>query len=103
MSGKKVALAFAIGFAGGYLLQKAFVKPALSPEQALKMVKGKVKSAMTIDGAWIYQSTEEWKGNHVHQHVYRGGLTERSGEQLNHYDFVVDSETGALLTLTPQL
>ncbi len=103
MSKRKAAVLFALGFAGGYLLQKKMVKTVLSPEQALRSVKGKVKNAMDIDGAWIYQHTEEWDENQVSQKIYRGGLTERTGDQLNHYDFVVDSESGALLTLSPQM
>ncbi|WEG13861.1 PepSY domain-containing protein [Pullulanibacillus sp. KACC 23026] len=98
----KVGIAFAIGFAGGYLLQKSLTKDRLAPEEALKKVKKQINKQINIDGSWIYQHTEEWDGNQVPQKVYRGGITERKGEALKHYDFIVDSETGALLELTPQ-
>jgi predicted small secreted protein len=102
MNAKNVGLAFMVGFAGGYLLQKNTTKQVFTPEHALKVVKQKVKGSLQLDGAWIYQHTEEWHGNRVKQFVYRGGLTERTGDTLRHYDFLVDSETGALLSLTPQ-
>jgi len=102
MNAKNVGLAFIVGFAGGYLLQKNMTKQVFTPEQALKEVKHKIKDSLQLDGAWIYQHTEEWQGNRVKQFVYRGGITEKTGDTLQHYDFIVDSETGTLLSLTPQ-
>lgn len=102
MNVKTVGFAFLVGFAGGYLIQRTTAKQVLTPEQALIEVKQKVKDSLQLDGAWIYQHTEEWQGNRVKQLVYRGGVTEKTGDTVRHYDFLVDSETGSLLALTPQ-
>lgn len=103
MKWSKAVLLFSIGFAGSYFIQKALTQQILTPEQALKAVKKRTKTSLNLDGTWIFQHTEDWKGNTVCQKVYRGGLTERNGNELLHYDFIVDAESGALLALTPQL
>ncbi|MBM7644869.1 putative small secreted protein [Scopulibacillus daqui] len=99
---KNIAIAFGVGLAGGYVLQKALQKSTLSPEQVMQLVKKTAKKALDIDGAWIYLSPENYQQNGLTYKVYKGGLTAKNNENLEHYDFIADASTGTILDLKAQ-
>ncbi|WP_257351575.1 PepSY domain-containing protein [Pseudalkalibacillus decolorationis] len=83
----------ALGFCAGVIITKQVSARPISPELALKQVKQKFPEK--IDGSWIYTIKETATLNNLNYNVFKGGLT--SMEQ--HYEFLVDAETGAVLDL----
>ncbi|MBN8209501.1 hypothetical protein JI666_12155 [Bacillus sp. NTK071] len=74
----------------------------LSPEKALKAVKGAVKPVYTIKGSWIHMKTDSVEKFNLPFTVYSGGLTCEKDDQLLQLDFMVDAETGTLVDLQSQ-
>lgn len=102
MKWKHIACGFTAGLAGGYYLQKALKHKKLSPEGALQHVKHAVKQVLHIDGAWVYLTSQDFSKNGLSYRVYKGGLTTKDEQQVQHYDFVVDATTGTVLELFEQ-
>ncbi|MGB8001889.1 MAG: hypothetical protein WCF60_17590 [Anaerobacillus sp.] len=74
----------------------------LSPEKALRAVKGAVKPVYSVKGSWIHMKTDSVEKFNLPFTVYSGGLTcEKEGE-LHQLDFMVDAETGTLVELQAQ-
>ncbi|MFC7393591.1 PepSY domain-containing protein [Scopulibacillus cellulosilyticus] len=102
MKFKNIAIAFGVGLAGGYVLQKSLQKSQLSPEQVMQIVKRAAKKSLNIDGAWVYLTPEDYYQNGLSYKVYKGGLTAKDGENLEHFDFIADASTGTILDLKAQ-
>lgn len=99
----KFTIALGLGFLGGFFLQKSLNRSSLNPEQALSKVKASVKQILTIDGAWIFLQKEPWANGRLTYEVYKGGLTEKNkDDEIIHYDFIADAQTGTLLSFEPQ-
>ncbi|WP_283153859.1 hypothetical protein [Guptibacillus hwajinpoensis] len=77
-------------------------KTYISPEKALKAVKGAVKSIYTVKGSWIHMKTDSVKKFDLPFTVYAGGLTCEKEGQLQQLEFMVDAETGTLVELQAQ-
>ncbi|GGE55205.1 peptidase M4 [Pullulanibacillus camelliae] len=101
--GAKLIAALGIGFLGGLFVQRSLNHLPLSPERALSKVKASAKQVLTIDGAWIFLQKEPWSNGKLAYEVYKGGLTEKTGDEVVHYDFIVDAQTGTLLSLEAQV
>jgi predicted small secreted protein len=91
-----------IGAAAGFFLSSKLNEKGMSPEKALKLVKDKVKENIPVDGSWIHMQPEELAKNELTYEVYRGGLTATQDNTVDHYDFVVDAKTGAVIELNKQ-
>ena len=77
-------------------------KTYISPEKALKAVKGAVKPVYTVKGSWIHMKTDSVKKFNLPYTVYAGGLTCEKEGDLQQLDFMVDAETGTLVELQAQ-
>ncbi|RBW71428.1 PepSY domain-containing protein [Bacillus taeanensis] len=91
-----------IGAAAGFFISSKLNEKGMSPEQALKVVKEKVKENIPVDGSWIHMKPEELSKNELTYEVYRGGLTATQNNTVNHYDFAIDAKTGAVIELNKQ-
>jgi len=92
-----------LGFLGGFFVQRSLSHSPLSPEQALARVKASVKQVLTMDGAWIFLQKEPWTNGKLTYEVYKGGLTEKTKDnEIIHYDFIADAQTGTLLSFETQ-
>ncbi|WP_273851098.1 PepSY domain-containing protein [Guptibacillus spartinae] len=74
----------------------------ISPEKALKAVKGAVKPVYTVKGSWIHMKTDSVKKFNLPYTVYAGGLTCEKEGKLQQLEFMVDAETGTLVELQAQ-
>lgn len=101
MSWKKSFFAVGLGVLGGYLLQKQLDAGGISPEKALKSVKGRVGEKHTIDGSWVHMQPETVEKYGLDYSAYRGGITVSTDDQVKHYNFLVDAGTGTVLEFTP--
>lgn len=101
MSWKKTFLAAGLGVLAGYLLQRQLDSGEISPEIALKKVKRFVGDSHQIDGSWVHMQPETVERFELHYTVYRGGITVSSDNQVRHYNFLVDAETGTVIEFTP--
>lgn len=77
-------------------------KSTISPEKALKSVKGAVKPSYTVKGSWIHMKTDSINKFEVPFTVYSGGLTCEKEGKLEQLDFMVDAGTGTLVELQKQ-
>ncbi|HET7579879.1 MAG TPA: PepSY domain-containing protein [Bacillales bacterium] len=101
MGWKKSFLAAGAGVLGGYLLQKQLEGNGISPEKALKSVKETVGKRHTIDGSWVHMQPETVERYGLDYNTYRGGITVSTDNQVKHYQFLVDAETGTVLEFVP--
>lgn len=105
MSWKKFAAGVGAGVAVTMLAKSQLEKTEgkLSPEKALKLVKGKATDLGTIEGSWVHMITEEFEQDKLLYQVYRGGITatNESGN-MEAYEFFVDASSGTILALNRQ-
>ncbi|HEX6922391.1 MAG TPA: PepSY domain-containing protein [Bacillales bacterium] len=97
MSWKKSLLAAGLGMLGGYLLQKQLADGGITPEAALKKVKHAVGKNHSIDGSWVHMQPEAIERFGLDYNAYNGGITVSTDNQVKHYNFLVDAETGTVL------
>lgn len=88
-----------VGLAAGILVTNQMNKKDVSPEKALHNVKNALKDKLTIEGSWIQMIPEKMENNLLEFTVYRGGITSNEHNRIHHYDFAVDTKTGAILEL----
>lgn len=102
MGWKKTFLLTGAGVLTGYLLQKQLDSQTnISPERALKCVKRVVREKYNIDGSWVHMQVERVERHGLDFDVYRGGITVSTDEQVKHFNFLVDANTGTVLEFTP--
>ncbi|MGJ9382336.1 PepSY domain-containing protein [Salipaludibacillus sp. CF4.18] len=105
MSWKNFAVGIGAGVAVTLLAKNQLDKTEgkLSPEKALKLVKGKATHLGTIEGSWIHMIAEEFEQDKLLYQVYRGGITatDESGK-MEAYEFFVDASSGTILALNKQ-
>jgi predicted small secreted protein len=100
MNWKRCSLSISLGIAIGLLVQKQLDDKTLSAEKALSKVKQAVKQKHQIDGSWIHMTPEQIERHGLDYDVYKGGLTLTKNDQVKHYDFTADAETGSVLELS---
>ncbi|MGO4890078.1 PepSY domain-containing protein [Anaerobacillus sp. MEB173] len=99
---KRIAFGIGIGFIAGLVVRSSITKETVSPEKALRIVKEKLKTRVTIDGSWIHMIPETLTKDQLEYTVYRGGISSTQGQEDVQFDFVVDAATGTILELTSQ-
>lgn len=88
-----------VGIVTGAAVAYQCNKRDVSPEQALHNVKKELKNTFDIEGSWIQMIPETMETDLLNYTVYRGGITSRQNNRIHHYDFAVDTKTGAILEL----
>lgn len=102
MSLKRFLLGMGIGFIAGSVLRDQLTKEHISPEKALKIVKQKLGQQGAVEGSWVHMIPESFEKQLLNYNVYRGGVSCTIAGEFHQFDFVVDSETGAILELISQ-
>lgn len=103
MSKRNVLLSLGIGVLAGYVLNKKVKESTMiTPEQALKVAKAKFAVNGEIEGSWIHTKQENFRKNGLSYNVYQGGLTLNEQGEIHHYEFLVDADTGTILSATKQ-
>lgn len=103
MSKKNVFLSLATGLIAGYFLnQKVKEYSIISPEFALQQAKRKFTNIGEIEGSWIHTKQENFKKDGLSYTVYEGGLTVNEDGEIHHYEFLIDADTGTVLSATKQ-
>lgn len=98
MNWKSFILGIGIGLVSGYATKEILAKKMhVSPEKALANAKEAFKELGSISGSWIQMKTEPYKKQHLTYTVYKGGLTRNVDGQYEQYEFIADSETGAII------
>jgi predicted small secreted protein len=100
LSWKKFIFGITVGAATTFLIQSQVNKEYISAEKALKLVKDTFKKDGPIEGSWINTERETYTENDVVHTVYRGGVSKRTDDELNHYNFVMNAKTGTLISVT---
>ncbi|TLS39069.1 PepSY domain-containing protein [Pseudalkalibacillus caeni] len=95
-------LGAAIGMAAGLLIAKKTQQAPLQPEKALGAVKRALKPEYTVQGSWIHMIPESINRSNVKYNVYNGGVSCENGQEMEHYNFTVDANTGTILEFTKQ-
>ncbi|MFA8439245.1 PepSY domain-containing protein [Pueribacillus sp. YX66] len=89
-----------VGLAAGFIVANQINKREITPEKALHNVKHALKDKLAIEGSWIQMFPEKMEKNDLLEYtVYRGGVTSNEHNRIQHYDFTVDAETGAIIEL----
>lgn len=70
---------------------------AISPEKALSIAKAAFKKHGPIQGSWIVMEKQPYKRELLQYEVYIGGISRAVDDNLEQYEFIVDSKTGAIL------
>lgn len=88
-----------VGLAAGFTIANQMNKREITPEKALHNVKKALKDKLAIEGSWIQMFPEKIDNDLLEYTVYRGGITSNEHNRIHHYDFAVDTKTGAILEL----
>jgi len=102
MKWQKFLLGLTVGFAGGYLVNRTISSRPLTAEKALQIVKDSFKKSGPIIGSWIHMVPETYNKFDMSYVVYKGGISRKIGDDVNQYEFVVDSKTGTILDVIPR-
>lgn len=101
MDWKKSSFFIGAGMLGGIILQR-MLPPGqrISPEKALKHVKRAVQEKYHVNGSWIHMQPEAVERYGLDYDTYQGGITVSTGDQVQHYHFVVAAKNGTILEFT---
>ncbi len=99
MKNNKFLVGTLVGIVTGAAIAYQWSKRDISPEQALHNVKKELKQKLAIEGSWIQMIPETMETDLLNYTVYRGGITSNQNNRIHHYDFAVDTKTGAILEL----
>jgi predicted small secreted protein len=98
MNWKNLLMGVAVGFAAGVLTSKAIDRNvSMSPEKILQDAKNALQKNGKIIGSWIVMKTEPYEKNELTYTVYKGGLTRKTGDQNEQFEFIADAMTGTIL------
>ncbi|MBP2241454.1 putative small secreted protein [Cytobacillus eiseniae] len=98
MNWKSFILGVGVGLAGGYAARELLAqKVTVSPEKALANAKAIFKKNGTISGSWIQMTKEPYKKGQLSYEIYRGGISQKSDEQTEQFEFIADAGTGLIL------
>lgn len=88
-----------VGLAAGFTIANQMSKRKITPERALHNVKEALSNKLAIEGSWIQMFPEKMEDDLLEYTVYRGGITANEHNRILHYDFAVDTKTGAIIEL----
>ncbi|OIJ12460.1 peptidase M4 [Anaerobacillus alkalilacustris] len=100
MNIKRFLIGLGIGFAVGSVLKDQLTQEFISPEKALRIVKGKVGEQGVVEGSWIHMIPEDFEKRLLNYTVYRGGISCSIEGDLHQFEFIVDAKTGTILELS---
>lgn len=103
MNWKSFFIGLSSGLAGGlaaYYFLTNEERQASSPEKILEQVKHLFKEQGPISGSWIHMKAEPYEKDQLKYMVYKGGISKKNADSSEQYEFIADSTTGTLLSIT---
>ncbi|MDU0811104.1 PepSY domain-containing protein [Bacillus amyloliquefaciens] len=86
-----------VGLFAAIAVKKYAMKPYISSEKALRIVKAAFKQRGPIDGSWIYTEPEPYQVNGETIQVYKTGVTRSAFGELEQYEVMVNAKTGQIV------
>lgn len=93
---RHLLLGAGLGICTAVVVKQYVMKPYISSEKALRIVKSAFKQ-YSIDGSWIYTQPEPYNINGETVHVYKTGITRSAFGELEQYEVMVDAKTGEIV------
>ncbi len=86
-----------VGLCAAIAVKKYAMKPYISSEKALRIVKAAFKQRESIDGSWIYTEPEPYQVNGETIQIYKTGVTRSAFGELEQYEVMVNAKTGQIV------
>ncbi|MBP3038887.1 hypothetical protein J9303_05120 [Bacillaceae bacterium Marseille-Q3522] len=98
MNWKSFFTGLTIGFTGGYVVKTILEeKKEFSADKVLNNAKNLFKKQGPISGSWINMQKEPYMKGTLHYEVYKGGISRYIDGATEHFEFIGDARTGAIL------
>ncbi|KIU13409.1 PepSY domain-containing protein [Bacillus subtilis] len=94
---RHLLLGAGLGICTAVVVKQYVMKPYISSEKALRIVKSAFKRRGPIDGSWIYTQPEPYNINGETVQVYKTGITRSAFGELEQYEVMVDAKTGEIV------
>jgi predicted small secreted protein len=90
-----------IGVAVGYAISRQLMAQKISPDTALKKVKGALLETdiEKVIGTWIKTQAEKYVKDGLTYEVYNGGVSSKTSGFEKQHNFKIDAKTGTIIEL----
>ncbi|MFD2446444.1 PepSY domain-containing protein [Bacillus sp. CGMCC 1.16607] len=100
MNWKSFLLGVAVGAVSCYATNKYLMEQSyISAEKVLENAKKQFKENGPINGSWIHMKVEPFEKNLLSYQVYKGGISRKTNDGGEQYEFIADAKTGTLLEI----
>ncbi|WP_163101188.1 hypothetical protein [Peribacillus alkalitolerans] len=98
MNWKNLILGATVGFVAGVFTSQAIDRNvSMSPERILQDAKHALQKNGKIIGSWIVMKSELFEKNEITYTVFKGGITRKTGDHHEQFEFIADAMTGTIL------